>query len=149
MSSRKLRTLSHLIRTTAACRPLQSSSPFKLYTTSRNASSAVSARLQGKTILITGASSGIGRSIAKEFARTAPQNLRLILTARRLDKLHELAHEIRQELGDGVKLHSVKLDVSKPEQVSRFVEDLPEEFKGINVLVNNAFVSLLLTSFVY
>lgn len=48
-----------------------------------------------------------------------------------------------------MKLHSVKLDVSKPEQVSRFVEGLPEEFKGIDVLVNNAFVSLLLTSFVY
>lgn len=91
-------------------------------------------------MLITGASSGIGRSTAKEFARTAPKNLRLILAARRLDKLHELAREIQEEVGDGVEIHNVKLDVSKPEEVSAFVDGLPDEFKNISVLVNNAFV---------
>ena len=45
--------------------------------------------LTGKTIVITVASSGIGRSTAIEFARSSPQSLRLILTARRLDVLTE------------------------------------------------------------
>jgi 3-hydroxy acid dehydrogenase / malonic semialdehyde reductase len=95
-------------------------------------------RLSGKTILITGASSGIGRSTALEFARTSPENLKLILTARSLEALQQLAKDITKEVGEGVKVLPVKLDVSDPEQVGKFVGGLPEEFKGINVLVNNA-----------
>ncbi|KAL1311801.1 hypothetical protein AAFC00_001882 [Neodothiora populina] len=101
-------------------------------------SSAMSKRIEGKTIVITGASSGIGRSIAFEFARTAPENLRLILTARRVDTLKQIAGEITKEVGEGVKVLPVQLDVSKPEEVSNFVPSLPEEWKDINVLVNNA-----------
>ena len=95
-------------------------------------------RLEGKTILITGASSGIGRSTAKEFARTSPKNLKIIVTARRLEALNELAAEIKAEVGDGVKVHPVKLDVSNPEEIKKLVPSLPEEFKEIDVLVNNA-----------
>ncbi|EOO03899.1 putative oxidoreductase protein [Phaeoacremonium minimum UCRPA7] len=101
-------------------------------------SSAVAKRLEGKTIVITGASSGIGRSTAFEFARTAPKDLKLILTARRIDTLKEIAAEIKKEVGDGVKVLPVKLDVSNPDEVRDFVPSLPEEFKDINVLVNNA-----------
>lgn len=101
-------------------------------------SSAAAKRLSGKTIVITGASSGIGRSTAIEFARTSPQDLRLILTARRIDALKEVAAEITKEVGDGVKVLPVELDVSKPDQVSSFVEKLPQEWKDIDVLVNNA-----------
>ncbi|KAK8010318.1 oxidoreductase [Apiospora arundinis] len=101
-------------------------------------SSAVAKRLEGKTIVITGASSGIGRSTAFEFARTAPKNLKLILTARRIDTLKEIAAEIAKEVGDGVKVLPVQLDVSKPEEIRGFVEGLPTEFKEIDVLVNNA-----------
>ena len=60
------------------------------------ASSAMSKRLEGKTIVIPGASSGIGRSTAIEFARTSPNNLRLILTARRIDTLKQIAEEIKK-----------------------------------------------------
>ena len=101
-------------------------------------SSAMAKRLEGKTIVVTGASSGIGCSVAKEFARTSPKNLKIVLTARRVDTLKEVAADINKEVGDGVKVLSVKLDISKPEEVKAFVSNLPEEFKDIDVLVNNA-----------
>ncbi|KAF4340105.1 oxidoreductase [Fusarium beomiforme] len=96
--------------------------------------SAVSKRLEGKTILITGASSGIGKSTAFEFARTSPKNLKLVLTARRIDTLRQIAEDIVKEVGDGVKVHPVQLDVSKPEEIRSFVSKLPAEFSEIDVL---------------
>jgi 3-hydroxy acid dehydrogenase/malonic semialdehyde reductase len=102
------------------------------------ASSAMSKRLEGKTIVVTGASSGIGKSTAIEFARTSPKNLRLILTARRIDTLKEVAAEIKKDVGEGVKVLPFKLDVSSPEEVRSFVGNLPEEWRDIDVLVNNA-----------
>lgn len=88
-------------------------------------------------MLITGASSGIGKSCALEFARTQPEDLKLILTARRIDTLKGVAAEIA-EFANGVKVLPVKLDVSKPEEISSFVGQLPAEFKEVDVLVNNA-----------
>ena len=73
-----------------------------------------------------------------EFARTSPKSLRLVLTARRLDALQEVARAIEKEVGDGVKVFPYKLDVSKPDEVRGFVKGLPEEYRGIDVLVNNA-----------
>lgn len=102
-------------------------------------SSPAAKRLEGKTILITGASSGIGRSTAFEFARTCPNNLRLILTARRIEILEKIAVEIHTELGEGVKVFPVQLDVSKPDQVRGLVNALPEEWREIDILVNNAY----------
>lgn len=101
---------------------------------------STSKRLTGKTILITGASSGIGRSTAFEFARNSPQNLKLILTARRIDSLNALAADIAKEVGDGVKTLAVQLDVSNPEEIRTFLDRLPLEFKEVDVLVNNALV---------
>ncbi|KAF2829092.1 NAD(P)-binding protein [Ophiobolus disseminans] len=94
-------------------------------------------RLKGKTIVITGASSGIGKATAVEFAKTQPDDLKLILTARREDTLKEVAREI-EGFAKGVKVLPVKLDISKIDQVQAFVGNLPEEFKDIDVLVNNA-----------
>jgi 3-hydroxy acid dehydrogenase/malonic semialdehyde reductase len=102
------------------------------------ASSAAAKRLAGKTVLITGASSGIGRATALEFARTSPQSLRLILTARRADVLAQVAADIKAEVGDGVQVLPVELDVSDPEAVRSFVPNLPEAWRDIHVLVNNA-----------
>lgn len=73
-----------------------------------------------------------------EFARTSPKNLKLILTARRIDTLKEIAKEIEKEVGSGVQVLPVKLDVSNPSEVRGFVDSLPVGFKEIDILVNNA-----------
>ena len=101
-------------------------------------STAMSKRLSGKTILITGASSGIGKSTALEFARTSPSSLRLILTARRMDALKQVASDIEKEVGSGVQVLPVQLDISKPSEVNSFIPNLPKEWQDIHVLVNNA-----------
>ncbi|KAI1352409.1 hypothetical protein F5Y01DRAFT_93912 [Xylaria sp. FL0043] len=114
---------------------------FTPQTASRTMATAVAKRLAGKTVLITGASSGIGRSTAFEFARTAAPagGLKLVLTARRVDTLKQIAADIKAEVGEEkVQVLPVQLDVSKPEEVRGFVDKLPEEFKEIDVLVNNA-----------
>ncbi|KAE8446578.1 hypothetical protein EG329_011771 [Mollisiaceae sp. DMI_Dod_QoI] len=100
--------------------------------------SAMAKRLSGKTILITGASSGIGKSCAEEFARTSLESLKLILTARRIDALKNIALEINNSISPKVKIHCVQLDISKPNEISAFVSNLPSEFKDIDVLINNA-----------
>lgn len=90
-------------------------------------------------MLITGASSGIGRSTAFEFARASPGGLKLILAARRLDSLQQIAADIFKVVGDGgVQLLPVQLDVSNADEVRGFMDKLPDEFKDIDVLVNNA-----------
>lgn len=94
--------------------------------------------LEGKTVLITGASSGIGRSTAFEFARACPGNLKLILTARRIDSLKQVASEINENFGKGVQILPVQLDISDANAVRGFVGQLPAEFNEIDILVNNA-----------
>ena len=78
-----------------------------------------------------------------EFARTSPRSLKLILTARRIDTLKQVAEQIKKEVGSGVQVLPVKLDISKPSEVKGFVNSLPAEFKEIDVLVNNAYVLAL------
>ena len=74
-----------------------------------------------------------------EFALTSPRDLKLILTARRIDALKQVAEDIRKDVGEGVKVLPVKLDVSNSKEVKGFVDSLPSEFRDIDVLVNNAY----------
>lgn len=85
------------------------------------------------TTLITGASSGIGEACARRFAR---EGWRLILTGRRADRLEQLAEELAIEF----QTESLVLvfDVRDREETAQALETLPEEWKDIDVLVNNA-----------
>lgn len=132
LSPKSLSALSPSLRTNPFHLTIQPTIP------KRTMASAMAKRLEGKTVVVTGASAGIGRSTAKEFARTSPKNLKIVVTARRIDSLNELAQEIKEEVGEGVKVLPVKLDVSNPEEVRGFVSGLPAEFQDIDILVNNA-----------
>lgn len=57
--------------------------------------------------------------------------------------LKEVANDIKKEVGPGVQVLPVPLDVSKPDEVKNFVQSLPTDFKEIDVLVNNAYVSFI------
>jgi len=94
-------------------------------------------RLSGKTVLITGASAGIGRATALEFSRSSP-DIRLILTARRVDALKEVAQQLESESQGMTEVLPVKFDISNQDEVRTFLDKLPEGWKAIDVLVNNA-----------
>jgi 3-hydroxy acid dehydrogenase / malonic semialdehyde reductase len=82
-----------------------------------------------KVAFITGASSGIGAACARRFASVGYD---LVLAARRLEKLTELAREL------SVPCHVTRLDVTDPRQIVGVVENLPESFSHLDVLINNA-----------
>ena len=92
--------------------------------------------LTDRTVLITGASAGIGAATARLFAGAGA---RLLLAARRVDRLRELAAELRA--AHGTDTHLLELDVRDAGVVSRVLEDLPPEWGAIDVLVNNAGLS--------
>ncbi|KAF8464170.1 hypothetical protein BDZ91DRAFT_730877 [Kalaharituber pfeilii] len=94
-------------------------------------------RLAHKTILITGASSGIGRSTALEFARVSPTS-KLIITARRVEALEALEAQIHKEVSPDVPVLVYPLDVANPEEVDKLPGALPEGWRVVDVLVNNA-----------
>ncbi|MBK5274364.1 MAG: SDR family oxidoreductase [Desulfuromonadales bacterium] len=91
--------------------------------------------MSGQTIFITGASSGFGAACARIFA--VPGN-RLILTSRRVDPLIKL----QEELSGVCDVQIIPLDVRDREAVQGAVEALPEPFRNIDVLLNNAGLAL-------
>ncbi|HET9086410.1 MAG TPA: SDR family NAD(P)-dependent oxidoreductase [Acidobacteriaceae bacterium] len=94
------------------------------------------ASLKGSVILITGASSGIGAACA---ARFAGEGARLLLAARRLDRLRQMTDPLQLAGADAVL--NVPMDVRNHEQVQSTLAALPEEWQSIDVLVNNAGLS--------
>jgi 3-hydroxy acid dehydrogenase/malonic semialdehyde reductase len=89
--------------------------------------------LENKTVLITGASSGIGRACAEGFAA---RGCRLVLVARREDRLDELAERLREERH--VDVLTAVIDVRDRAAVDACVEGLPDGWRDIDILVNNA-----------
>lgn len=92
--------------------------------------------LYDKIVFVTGASAGIGQSCARAFARA---EARLLLCARRSERLDEIERAIRSERECAV--HSMQLDVRDREGVARAIEELPQEWRSIDILVNNAGLS--------
>jgi NADP-dependent 3-hydroxy acid dehydrogenase YdfG len=86
-----------------------------------------------KIILITGASSGIGEGCARKFAS---QGARLILNARSTDKLRTLAEEMKQKYNS--ECYVLPFDVRDRDSAAAALNALPEEWKSIDILINNA-----------
>jgi len=96
--------------------------------------------LKGKVVLITGASSGIGRATAFAFAGAGA---RLLLCARRLELLQELEAPLKEAGAVAVSLF--RLDVRDRAAVDAAIAGLPADWKAIDILVNNAGLSRGLT----
>lgn len=90
-------------------------------------------KLKGSSVIITGASAGIGKAYAFAFAE---QGCDLILAARSKEKIDSLAEEIRQKYN--VKVLSVPTDVSDEEQAKNLINIALEQFDHIDILINNA-----------
>ncbi|MFI7588275.1 SDR family NAD(P)-dependent oxidoreductase [Spongisporangium articulatum] len=86
----------------------------------------------GRTVLITGASSGIGEATARRLARAGAH---VVLVARRADLLDALASQLRQ---DGGSVATYPADLTEPEQVAELLKQLAEQQPPVDVFVNNA-----------
>lgn len=91
-------------------------------------------RLQDKIVLITGASSGIGEACARQFAASGSH---LILGARRLEKLEQLKKELVSKHAN-IKVHLSVVDVRSSDSVTAFINGIPADMRGIDILINNA-----------
>jgi NAD(P)-dependent dehydrogenase (short-subunit alcohol dehydrogenase family) len=89
-------------------------------------------RLDGRVAIVTGASSGLGAGFA---AALGAVGARLVLAARRADRLHEVAEGLRV---DGVEVLEVLADVAVPADCARIVDEAMAAFGAVDVLVNNA-----------
>ncbi len=97
--------------------------------------------LKNKVVFITGASSGIGASCAVQFARLGAK---LLLAARRLDRLNTFADGLRKE--HSVDVFTMKLDVRRRSEVDSTLAALPDAWQKIALLVNNAGLASGLTA---
>lgn len=89
--------------------------------------------LKNNTVLITGASSGIGKACASEFAKAGAN---LLLTARRYDRLTSLAGELEKKYKINTKI--VQLDVRDYKVIQKVYNELDEKWKTVDIIVNNA-----------
>jgi len=92
--------------------------------------------MKDKVVIITGASSGIGKALAFDMARSGAK---VVLAARRLDKLNSLAKELQD---DRTEVLIVKVDVSKEADCKKLIHETINHFGRIDVLINNAGISM-------
>ncbi len=93
--------------------------------------------LKNKTVIITGASSGIGKACAEEFARLGAN---LVLGARQYVTLCEITQDLEKRYG--IKAIAVKCDVSLEEDCEHLIRQASMTFRRIDVLINNAGISM-------
>ncbi|MFN5545236.1 MAG: SDR family oxidoreductase [Bacteroidota bacterium] len=89
--------------------------------------------MSSKIVFITGASSGLGEAAAKQLAS---EGYSLILAARRTERLQQLADELLQRYG--APSYCMELDVRYRDKVQQLISQLPEKWKKIDILINNA-----------
>lgn len=87
-----------------------------------------------KTVLITGATSGFGKACAELFVSKGWQ---AVITGRRQDRLDELVEQLGKD-----KVYGSCFDVRNWDEIDRAIDELPEQFRMIDVLVNNAGLAL-------
>lgn len=90
-----------------------------------------------KTVFITGATSGFGKAMAEKFAAN---KYNLVITGRRADRLQALKLELTTQ--HGVQVHPLEFDVRDREAVFSAIAQLPDSFKTIDILINNAGLAL-------
>lgn len=88
--------------------------------------------LEGKVAIVTGGATGLGKTMANEFARLGAN---IVIASRKQENLDEAAEEISKH---GTNVQTIKTDVRQPEQVERMIEKTVEKFGMIDILVNNA-----------
>lgn len=93
--------------------------------------------LKGKVVAVTGASAGIGKAIAIKLAENG---VKVVLGARNIEQLQRIVDEIKNYNGDAI---SVKIDVSKKEDLIYFVNAAVEKYGTLDVIINNAGVAQL------
>jgi 3-hydroxy acid dehydrogenase / malonic semialdehyde reductase len=86
-----------------------------------------------KLVLITGATAGIGKAAAEKFA---VNHFDVIITGRRKDRLEMIKSEL--EKNSGAKVFTLKFDVREKEEVNNALNSLPDEWKKVDVLINNS-----------
>jgi NAD(P)-dependent dehydrogenase (short-subunit alcohol dehydrogenase family) len=89
--------------------------------------------LKGKTIIVTGGGTGLGRSMGKYFLQLGAN---LVITSRKLDVLQKTAHELETETGG--KVLAVACDIRKYEEVERMLAETETAFGAIHGILNNA-----------
>ena len=89
-------------------------------------------RLDGQIAIVTGASSGLGVAFAQALAQAGAD---VVLAARRVDRLEETAELVR---ACGRRALVVEADVANPDDCQRVVDSAMQEFRRVDVLVNNA-----------
>lgn len=92
--------------------------------------------LTGKTVLVTGASSGLGADSAKAYAE---YGARVALLARRKGKLEDVSEEIRQLGGESI---AIQCDVTDEEMVKNAVEEVIQQYGKIDILLNNSGIAV-------
>lgn len=102
---------------------------------------AASARLKGKTVFITGATSGIGKQTAITFAEITTGDIKFVLTARRMERLQLFKADLESKF-ENIKVLPLTMDVSSTKSINEAIESIPPEFKQVDILINNAGLAL-------